>query len=80
MLVSKLIELLKQFPQGHEIRIAASVDNPNFEDRDSYDLPLAGLSVAFTPGSHVRLDAPKEQEVVWLVGSLKLPQPPKKSS
>lgn len=80
MLISTLVRLLKELPQDHEVRIAACVEIPDFEDRPSYDLPIAGLSTAFTPGSHVHLDSPKEQDVVWIVGSLKLPQPPKKSS
>ena len=80
MLVSTLRRLLKELPRDHEVRIAACVEIPDFEDRPSYDMPIAGLSTAFTPGSHVRLDAPKEQEVVWIVGSFKLPQPTKQSS
>ncbi|MGE3335511.1 MAG: hypothetical protein AB7I36_17850 [Rhodospirillaceae bacterium] len=80
MLVATLINMLKQLPQDHEIRVAACIELPDFDDRPSYDLPIAGLSGAFTPGSHVKLDAPKEQEVTWIVTSFKLPQPTKKSS
>lgn len=79
MQVSKLRALLKELPQDHEVRIAACVEYPDFDDRPSYDMAIAGLSTAFQPASHVRLDAPKKHEVVWIVTAFKLPQPKKKS-
>ena len=79
MQIATLVRLLKEMPQDQEVRVSACIEHPDFDERPSWDLAIAGLSTAFTPAGHVPLDFPKEHEVVWIVTSLKLSQPSKKS-
>ncbi len=69
MRVKDLTRLLKSFDDDAEVRVAACLEDPQTFGGSSHDLPIAGLSSDFDPGSSISLKTLAGQSVVWLVTS-----------